>query len=101
MLSPTPAELMVDAEGRPYFLWDCDMTLEELRRSLQDPDPAVRAYLIGKIMRQAKPDDVFTFVTPGEIRRLWPLLVRYLGKTREFWTWLFEAWEAQRHVWPQ
>ena len=77
------------------------MTLEELRRGLQDQDPAVRAYLVGKIMRQAKPDDVFTFATPGEIRRLWPLLVRYLGKTREFWTWLFDAWEAQGHVWQQ
>jgi hypothetical protein len=35
-------------------------------------------------MRQAKPDDVFTFATLGEIRALFPLLVRYLGRTREF-----------------
>lgn len=99
MLSPTPAEKLVDSQGRPYFLWDCDMTLDELRDGLRDPDPAVRAYLVGKLMRQAKPDDVFTFVSPREIRELWPLLTRYLGKTREFWTWLFEAWEAQGRVW--
>jgi len=99
MLNPTPADKMVDLEGHPYFLWDCDMTLTELQRGLQDTDPEVRAYLVAKLMRQAKPDDVFTFVSPKEIRELWPHLERYLGTTRPFWTWLFEAWEAQGHVW--
>jgi hypothetical protein len=99
MLNPTPARLLVDREGRPYFLWDSDMTLDVFRRGLQDPDAAVRAYLIGKLMRQAKPDDVFSFVTPREIRQLWPLLERYLGKTRGFWTWLFKEWEVLGHVW--
>ena len=99
MLSPTPIETMVDAEGHPYFLWDSDMTLAEFRSGLQDPDPEVRAYLVGKLMRQAKPDDAFTFVSPKEIRELWPRLERYLGNTRPFWTWLLESWEAQGHVW--
>jgi hypothetical protein len=99
MLSPTPAELMIDRQKRPYFLWDCDMTIDEFRQGLQDPEPAARAYLVGKLMRQAKPDDVFTFVSPREIRELWPLLVRHLGKTRDFWTWLFDSWEAQGRVW--
>jgi hypothetical protein len=34
MLNPTPSERMIDAAGRPYFLWDCDMTLAEFRRRL-------------------------------------------------------------------
>lgn len=99
MLSPTPAELLIDRQRRPYFLWDCEMTIDEFRRGLQDPEPAARAYLVGKLMRQAKPDDVFTFVSPREIRELWPLLVRHLGNTRDFWTWLFDSWEAQGRVW--
>lgn len=99
MLNPTPAELMVDRHGRPYFLWDSEMTLEEFRKGLEDPDPTARAYLISKLMRQAKPDDVFTFVSAREIRQHWPLVIRHLGKTRDFWTWLFEAWEAQGRVW--
>jgi hypothetical protein len=36
------------------------------------PDDTVRAYMVGKLMRQDKPDDVFTFVRPGAIRALWP-----------------------------
>lgn len=99
MLSPTPPELLADAEGHPYFLWDSEMTLEDFRKGLQDPDADVRAYLLGKLMRQAKPDDVFTFASPREIRDLWPSLERFLGDKREFWTWLFDTWEAQGHVW--
>src|SRR5215213_2344112 len=99
MLNPTPPDRLVDEQGHPYFLWDSKMTLEEFQEGLKSPDPDVRAYLVGKLMHQAKPDDVFTFVSARQIRELWPRLERYLGKTREFWTWLFEAWEARGHVW--
>ena len=66
MLSPTLPHLLVDADGRPYFLWDCDLKLDEFRERLADPDPDVRAYHLGKLMRQAKPDDVFTFRFRGD-----------------------------------
>ena len=55
------------------------------------PDLEVRAYYVGKLMRQAKPGDVFTFVTLVEIKTLFPLVARYLGRSREFWTWLLGA----------
>ena len=99
MVNPTPAQYLVDRNGRPYFLWDCQLTLEQFERGLRDSDSDVRAYLVGKLMRQAKPDDVFSFVSPRTIRELWPRLERYLGQSREFWTWLFETWEAQGRVW--
>jgi hypothetical protein len=94
LLCPTPRERMVDASGRPYFLWDSEMTLERFREVLRDPDGRVRAYYVGKLMRQAKPDDVFEFVTLAEIGALWPELERYLGRTREFWTWLLAEWKV-------
>ncbi len=99
MLKPKPAGILTDGANRPYFLWDCDLTLDEFRRGLEDPDPEVRAYLVGKLMRQAKPDDVFLLVSPRTILALWPRLLRYLGATRDFWTWIFEAWEAQGREW--
>jgi hypothetical protein len=83
---------MVDAQGRPYFLWDSDMTLERFRELLRDPDERVRAYYVGKLMRQAKPDDVFEFVTLADIGASWPNLERYLGRKRAFWAWLLGEW---------
>ena len=94
LLFPTPRERLVDAQGRPYFLWDSDMTLAAFEAALQDPDPEVRAWLIGKLMRQAKPDDVFQFVSLATIRAHWTLVERYLGQRRAFWNWLLDGWKA-------
>lgn len=92
MLNPTPPEHLVDERGRPYFLWDVDMTLDEFRGLLRDGDQDMRAYLVGKLMRQAKPDDVFTFVSVAELTELLPHTRRYLGKSRPFWEWLLARW---------
>ena len=74
-------------------MWDIDMSVATVRQCLRRPDPVVRAYYVGKLMRQAKPDDVFSFVTVAEIRRLWPQVTPYLGQTRPFWEWLLARWE--------
>ena len=88
------ASRLVDAKGRPYFLRDEDLTIDVFRSRLRDSDPEVRAYYLGKLMRQAKPDDVFTLVTIVEITALFPLVTRYLGCSRDFWTWLLGCWKA-------
>jgi hypothetical protein len=93
----TPEHRRLDALGRPYFLWDCPWTDEELRALLRDSDDPTRAVLIAKVMRQAKPDDVFLYVTESEIRRLWALILPHLGTTRAFWSWLFDAWAQLHH----
>ena len=85
----------MDRRGRPYFLWDSDLTVDEFRDRLRDPNPDVRAYFIAKLMRQAKPDDVFTFVSLATIRDHWGGLNRHLGKQRDFWSWLLDTWERQ------
>jgi len=87
---------MLDALGRPYFLWDDQMSLDVFKANLAHRELVVRAYFIGKLMRQAKPDDVFTFVTLRDVEEHWPALERYLGNTRDFWSWLLERWRGQR-----
>jgi hypothetical protein len=74
LLAPTPPDRLIDAKGRPYLLWDEDLTIDAFRVRLRDPDPEVRAYYLGKLMREARPDDVFTFVTLAEITELFPLV---------------------------
>lgn len=96
VLSPTPREHLVDAEGRPYFLWDSNMDLDQFEEVLRSGEPAARVYLIGKLMRQAKPDDVLSFVSIAEIRRLFPEARRYLGHALPFWQWVLEVWGEDR-----
>jgi hypothetical protein len=94
VLNPTPIDRRLDAEGRPYFLWDADITETKFRELLAQGDDGLKAVLIAKLMRQAKPDDVFIYATEAEIRQLWPHIVPHLGRTRAFWEWLLAAWDA-------
>lgn len=95
VLAPTPRNRLVDARDRPYFLWDVELTIDTFRARLRDSDPEVRAYFLGKLMRQAKPDDVFTFATLEEIKEQLPAITRYLGHTRDFWVWLLSKWDVR------
>ena len=72
-----------------------EMTLDEFERAIGDHESPARPYLIGKLMRQAKPDDALQFVSPQAIADLWPLVQRYLGRSRPFWAWLLEEWERR------
>jgi len=98
MLAPTPPDKLVDQQGRPYFLWDVDMTLDEFRQAIQDRGSATRHYFVGKVMRQAKPDDALQFVSPQEMADEWSSIERYLGKTRPFWEWLLEQWARLGYI---
>ncbi|MBW2257783.1 MAG: hypothetical protein JRI25_24720 [Deltaproteobacteria bacterium] len=95
MLNPTPPEKLCDKNGRPYFLWDVEMTLETFKSRLSDPNPDVRAHAIGKLLRQARPDDALTFLSPAQIRRDWDQVSRHLGNRRDFWSWLLPELERR------
>lgn len=98
-LNQTPAERITNLDGYPYFLWDCKVTLENFKAGLRNrEEPECRAYLAAKLLRQAKPDDVFIYLTPQEIADLWPSMVRYLGKERDFWDWLLNLWQENGYV---
>lgn len=95
MLNPMPADLIVDEENRPYFMRD--LTLDRFFKGLGDANG--RAYLLGQLLRNARPDDVFSFVSPGELLRAWPEIEEYLGRRWAFWHWLLTTWEDQGLVW--
>lgn len=86
-LPPTSASLGAP-DARPYFLWWTEATSSDLRAHLNDPDPDVRAYWLGALLREANSRDVWLFTTPAEIRDAWPRLGRHLGRSRAMWGWL-------------
>jgi hypothetical protein len=84
-----------DPAGVPYFLWDQPMTLQALRKRLSEGTPDERAYLLGKIMREARDTDVWRFTTPIEVDRLWDRLLVHLGLRRTFWEFLLARWRKE------
>jgi hypothetical protein len=95
MLNPMPLERIVDDQGHPYFMRE--VTLGEFMNGLKDPQ--ARPYLLGQLLRMARPDDVFSFVSPRELLEVWPQIEILLGSQRVFWEWLLSRWEAQGLVW--
>lgn len=45
-----------------------EMTLDEFERTLADQESAVRPYLVGKLMRQAKPDDALQYIASAFLK---------------------------------
>ena len=68
------------------------MTLSELRLRLATAPEPERLRLLGKILREARDPDVWRFVTPEQVVRCWPGLVRHLGRRRAFWEFLLAEW---------
>jgi hypothetical protein len=87
---------MRDLDRRPYFLWDEDISVGELRGILLEPwtgeDAPERVRLLGKMLREARDIDVWCFVTPQAVARALPKLGRRLGRRRAFWEFLIDGW---------
>ena len=76
---------MNQGDLRPYFLWDEDISVDELALRLHGSDEWDRMRLLGKMLREARDIDVWRFVTPSEVAEALPRLARRLGRRRGFW----------------
>ncbi len=85
---------MKECGKRPYFLWDEDISIGELRAQLKGASDYERTRLLGKMLREARDIDVWHFVTPEEVATMLPALGRRLGRRRGFWEFLIDGWRT-------
>ena len=81
-----------DGGAVPYFFWDRAIALEELHRILADPHHPERLSTVATLLREARPDEVWLFMSPDEVSAILPELLPRLGRQRSFWNWLLGAW---------
>lgn len=81
-------------ERRPYFLWDEDVSVAELRAALRAGSSEERDRLLGKMLREARDIDVWSFVAPAEVAEALPRLTRRLGRRAPFWKFLIDGWRT-------
>lgn len=77
---------------RPYFLWDVDVSDAELRARLEVSDPDTRAQWQARIMREARYEEVWSYLTLARILRDWDHIRLHLGRRRAFWEYLLRGW---------
>jgi len=82
-----------DPGAIPYFLWDDPMTVSELEERLRTASEPEQLRLVALILREARDADVWRFVTPEEVIRLWPRLAGRLGLRLAFWEFLLDRWK--------
>jgi len=85
---------MAKRELRPYFLWDEDVSINELHQILAGPDGPRRDQLLAKMLREARDIDVWHFVRPAEVARVLDHLRRRIGRRHAFWTFLINGWRS-------
>ncbi len=95
---PALSTRLTDPDAIPYFLWDDPMTVSELEERLRTASEPEQLRLRALILREARDPDVWRFVSPEEIVRLWPQLAGRLGVRRGFWEFLLARWKRLGHI---
>ncbi|MBI2345373.1 MAG: hypothetical protein HYV03_00465 [Deltaproteobacteria bacterium] len=78
--------------SRPSFLWDYDLTEVQVRELLARPGmTGEKRWLIGRILAEARFEEVFSYLTVDDIQRALPHL-RLRPNVRERWTYAIDRW---------
>ncbi len=76
----------------PYFMWDERLTAGEIRRLLATAPAARRIDLMAKVMRDARVEDVWQFISPADLVRHHDALFARLGWHKGMWEFLYNRW---------
>lgn len=77
----------------PYFMWDYQYTVGEIKKMLAEGDENQRLWLIAKIMRDARYSDVWKFISLQDFLKYRERLMRgRLGLQKDFWQFMYSRW---------
>lgn len=79
-------------EKRLPFLWDYDLSEEEVRKILREGTPAERAWLIGRILEYAPWEEIWRYLTPRQIARDFDHIRFRSTRDRELWEYALKRW---------
>lgn len=74
------------------FAWDRPETVSSLQEKLRTASAEEWLSLAAWILREAQPAEVWRFLRPEDVAARLPQLVPFLGRRREFWTYLIRTW---------
>ncbi len=75
------------------FLWDYDLTEEEVQTLLRTGDETTRIWLASRILESARYADVWRYLSLAEVQALFPHL-KQKPPVREAWAYALYVWET-------
>ena len=76
---------------KPYFLWDYDLSEDQVKRILRQGNEAEKCWLTARILEHAHFNDVFKFLNLQEMVGLFPKL-KMRPVARQYWQRALSAW---------
>jgi len=76
---------------RPTFLWDYDLTADDVRGLLANGSPVERRWLIERLLTQARWEEIWDYLTPQQVREDLPHL-RLPANVKATWERALELW---------
>lgn len=75
----------------PYFLWDYDLTKDQIHTILHGNNEVEKLWLIARILTHAKFEDIWQYLTLEDIIKVFPQL-RLAPKTKQDWQHALNVW---------
>jgi len=79
---------------RPDFLWDEPLSRDDLKKVLAGEDEKESLYYAAKILREARFEEVWEYVSPAFLASHWEKLRARLGRKKGFWEFFYTTWRA-------
>jgi hypothetical protein len=79
-------------KDRPDFLWDEPLSRDDLKKVLAGEDEKERLYYAAKILREARFEEVWEYLSPAFVVSHWEKLRARLGRKKGFWEFLYTTW---------
>ena len=77
---------MIDKRtDRPAFLWDEPLTRDDLEKLLASQNEEESLYYAAKILREARFEEVWNYLSPDFLAAHWEKLRWRLGRRKKFW----------------
>lgn len=78
---------------RPYFLWDYDLTGEQIGEILNGDNEIEKIWILGRILESAKLEDVWKYTNHKQVREMFPKL-KLKEPARKAWEHALQVWET-------
>ncbi len=81
-----------DLTDRPDFLWDEPLSRDDLKKLLDGENEEERLYYAAKILREARFEEVWDYLSPAFLASEWEKLRWRLGRKKRFWEFFYATW---------
>jgi hypothetical protein len=79
---------------RPDFLWDEPLSPGDLKKILNGENEEESLYYAAKVLREARFEQVWDYISPAFLSSRWDKLRWRLGRKKRFWDFLYNTWRA-------